>query len=67
MDVKTIIRPYAVNGKDIKVGDKLYLTVEHVWNANRLVRLVFPSGDNIEVHENELRKAIDNAIGNEVK
>ena len=66
MKVKTEITPHRINGDLHKVGDERKLLIENVWNQNKMVALIFPEGVNvIEVHYDDLRKAMDNAVGNE--
>jgi hypothetical protein len=42
-----------------------FLVVENVFNASKMIRLKY-NGIDIEVHSDELLKAIDNATNNEV-
>ena len=65
MTVINNIKPFKINGEDTKVGDPRTLSISNVWNANKLVLLTFPDGEALEVHVEDLRKALDNATNNE--
>lgn len=65
MKVESKVHVYEIDGKDTKVGDKADLNVRNVWNRNMLVELQFNEKEKIVVHVEDLRKALDNATGNE--
>lgn len=64
VNTETKVHLYKIDGKETKVGENKSLNVRNVWNANKMVELqIGENGEKIEVHEEDLLKAISNAVG----
>lgn len=65
MTVENKIKSYKVNGEKTTVGQKdVDLIVRNVWNEQNMIELEF-QGKKIEIHSQDLIKAIHNSIMNE--